>query len=187
MKKEGFLIIRQKLLILLFLILVSLFMAFGCSDPSDGRGPYSLDDEKLLPFAAMYEIDRESFCLTEIDRNSRVEIERDYGGSHGYNVMLHIYSDGVSRTVAFVWENGRYVWIGEQELHYSGRRFITVDGEVREHIAVSYYKREIDGGTIGLSISYSGGYENLPSSLTCEQASPYIREWDARKEAPDSK
>jgi hypothetical protein len=186
MKKRGF-CAREKLLVLFILLLGFLFMVFGCYDPSGSRGAYSLDDEELLPFAAMYEIDREQFCLTEIDRNSKVEIQRDYGGSSGYEAMLHLYSDGESRTIAFARENDQYIWIGEQKVHYSGQKFTTVDGEVRENITISYYKRKISGGVVGLSITYLGDSEEIPSVPTCEQASQYIKEWDTRSETSDSK
>lgn len=182
---------KEKLLVLPFLILVSLFVAFGCSDPSGSgsRGPYSLDDEELLPFAAMYEIDREQFCLTEIDRDSKVQIQRDPYKDGGSDVALHIYNDRVSRTVAFVWEDGQYVWIGEQETHYSGRTFMTPDGELLEKIVVTYHERPYGAGSeiTGLMISYVGEGESIPIRPTCDQVRPYIREWDAREKAPSDK
>lgn len=189
MKKQRFCTKGKRLLVLLFLISVSLFIVLGCHDPSGSIGPYSLDDEELLPFAAMYEIDRESLCLTEMDRDSKVEIERDYRRSYGYDVMLHIHNDSVHRTVAFVWEDNRYVWIGEQELHYSGRTLMTPDGEIPEYISVTYHEREYGAGSeiTGLIIHYNGVDESIPAILTCEQAAPYLKEWDARREAPGSK
>ena len=179
---------RETALIFLFSILVSVFIAFGCSDPEGiAGGPYSLDDKKLLPFAAMYKVDREQFCLTEIDQDSRVEIERDSRRSHGYDVMLHLSSNGVTRTIAFVLEDDQYVWIGEQEAHYSGRKYMTPDGELREYIAITYHERKYGaGGMVGQRITYSGDDESIPRELTCEQASPYIRAWVTKEKVPDN-
>lgn len=187
MKQENF-CTRKKLVVFFLSIFILVFIAFGCSDPSDSTGPYSLDDEELLPFAAMYEVDREQFCLTEIDKDSRIEIERDYHRSRGYDVGLRMYDDGVSRAVAFVLEDDQYVWIGEQETHYSGRTVMTIDGEVPEHITVTYHEKEYGAPSVmGQIISYSGGYENIPQWPTCEQASAIIREWDARRTASNEK
>jgi hypothetical protein len=149
-------------------------------------GLYSLDDEELEPFAAMYEVDRERFCLTEIDRDSRVEVEWDLQRSYGYDVMLHMYGDRVSRMVSFIQEDGQYVWIGEQEVHYSGRTFMTPDGEVREHIAVVCDdSAHGSSGMLEVRIFYIGGYEDIPRQPTCEQASAIIKKWNTDGMAVD--
>jgi hypothetical protein len=164
-------------------------MATGCTSLLSETHRYDLDAPELLSFSDMYEVDREQFCLTEIDKNATVEVERDEYAIRGYHAMLYIYRGNVSRTVAFVEENNQYVWIGEQEIHRSGRKFMTVDGEVEEYISITYYKRKIDGyDGIGLDIVYNGDHQNVdlprPFDLTCEQVRPYIEEWDRKDEAP---
>lgn len=174
--------VYMNLLVILFTIL--LFAVFGCSHPSGlSSDSYSLDDDRLIPFAAMYAVDRELYCLTEIAEDSRVEIEIDSFRSRGYDVMLHIHSDNTYRTVAFVRENNEYVWIGEQEIHYSGYAFVTPDGEIQEHISVTYHDRDYGTitGTTEPVIVYTGENEDIPSVLTCEQAAFYIEEWSTQE------
>jgi len=166
---------------ILILLLVLLCATLSCYDPSGYGGQFSLDDERLEPFSAMYEIDREQYCLTEIDPDSIVSIERQTYGDHGYDVMLHIEGDRRYRTVAFVWEGDEYVWIGEQESHRSGRTYTTPDGELNERIVVSYYERERPGMPAGLSITYEGPYEDVSARPTCKDALRVIRKWHISK------
>lgn len=149
-------------------------------------GPsYNLGDEELVPFRAMYEIDRASRCLDPIDSSADVRIERDPTGSRGYNIMLHIYGANVSRTVAFSFENGEYRWVGEQEIHPSGRTYMTVDGNAEERIVVNYHERAFWGsGPVGLNITYSGRDPNIPLTLTCRQAREYISQWESEGASP---
>lgn len=183
MKKQGS--DMGEKLTLPILLLILLCATLSCQDPSEYRGRFGLDDERLQPFAAMYEIDREQCCLTEIDPDSIVHIERQNYGDNGYDVVLHIEGDRSYRTVSFVWEHGEYVWIGEQESHRSGRTYMTPDGELNERIVVTYYERAIIGGPAGLSITYEGPYENIPARPTCEDALRVIRDWHAREPPPD--
>ena len=115
---------------------------------------YRLDDPELSPYAAMLQVDREQVCLTEIDPDSEVEVvDASYEGEE-VDVVLHVRSDWVSRSVAFAWEDGEYVWIGEAETHYSGRTYVNFEGtEEREMIFVSYHERARSLGT--------GGADNL--------------------------
>ena len=59
---------------------------------------------------------------------------------------------------------------------------MTVDGEVEEYIAITYYEKGIDGYDTGLDIIYNGDHQNVdfprPFNLTCEQVRPYVEEWD---------
>ena len=166
------------------ILLLILFCAIlSCHDPSEFAGRHSPDDEILQPFGAMYEIDREQYCLTEIDPDSTVRVERRNDGDSGYDVLLHIEGDRSYRTVAFVREDGEYVWIGEQESHRSGRTYMTPDGEENERIVVTYQERAIPGGPAGLSITYSGPYEDISAQPTCEEALRVIREWHTREPA----
>jgi hypothetical protein len=130
----------------------------------------------------MYDIDREKFCLTDIGEDAEVEIERDNFATRGYHVMLHIYSGNVSRTVAFEKRGGEFIWLGEQEIHRSGRKFTTIDGEAYEKITVTYHKKRYND-LEGLRIRYLGDFNDVRFAngsvdLTCEDITPYIREWD---------
>lgn len=184
--KQGESVIRGLLPFFVYLLSLAMWIMFGCTDPQGNRGPYSLDDEALSPFVAMYQVDREQFCLTEIDPDSKVEIIRADSASRGYDVALRMYGDGVSRSIAFVWENGQYVWIGEKETHYSGRKYKSFDGTAREEIIITYHKRRTYGGPVGQIILYSGDDESIPPFPTCDQALSYIREWDARRVESDN-
>lgn len=166
---------------ILILLLVLLCATLSCYDPSGYGGRFSLDDERLEPFSAMYEVDREQYCLTEIDPDSIVHVERQIYGDYSYDVMLHIEGDRSYRTVAFVWEDGEYVWISEQESHSSGRTYMTPDGELDEHIVVSYSEGARPSLPEGLSITYEGPYEDISTRPTCEEALRVIREWHISK------
>jgi hypothetical protein len=175
----------RETLTLPILFLTLFCVTLGCYDRSEFAGRHSPDDEILQPFAAMYEIDREQYCLTEIDPDSTVHVERRNDGDYSYDVMLHIEGDTSYRTVAFVWEDGEYVWISEQETHYSGRTYMTPDGKYDEHIVVSYSKRARVGMPEGLLITYEGPYEDIPARPTCEEALRVIRDWRERETPPD--
>lgn len=168
------------------LVMLSLVSSCCCVDLGSAFGPsYNLSDEELLPFRAMYEIDRVSRCLDPIDPSADVRIERDSTGSRGYNIMLHIYGANVSRTVAFSLENGEYMWVGEQEIHPSGRTYMTVDGNAEEEIAINYNERVFWGsGPVGLNITYLGRDPNIPLTLTCRQAREYITQWESEGASP---
>ena len=155
----------------------------GCTS----NNMYSLNDPALSYFKSMYEIEREQFCLTEIDKTSVAQIEESSVQTAGYDVMLHLYANLTSRHIAFIKENNRYVWIGEQEIDYSGRTFLTPDGWVEEHITISYFKHKITGAKAGSEILYTGDYQYVDFSgePTCEQALFYIKEWSKHKKADD--
>jgi hypothetical protein len=142
-------------------ICVALFIAVGC-----GRTPqykYSLSDEKLLPYAAMYQVDREQYCLTEIDAASDVAVFRASSESAGYDVQLALHTNQTIRVITFVYEDGRYIWIRESETHYSGQTYMDWDGgPVQEELRITYTEREFGqsgthySGPVGLNISYHG-------------------------------
>ena len=146
---------------------------------------YHLDDPELAPFSAMYEVEREQFCLSPIDKNAVVEIERDDYATRGYHVTLHMYSSNVVRAIAFAKQGKNYIWLGEQEIHRSGRKYMIMDYEEDyEHITITYNTKGYSGGGYeGLDIHYDGDYENVELSgdsfeLSCEEVKPYIEEWD---------
>jgi hypothetical protein len=184
-KRQSY-IMRERLTFCI-LLLVLFCTTLGCHDPSGlGDRRFSLDDETLRPFAAMYEVDRNQYCLTEIDPDSIVHIERRNYGDYGSGVILHIEGDRTYRTVTFVQEQGEYVWIGEQELHYSGRTYMTPDGELNERIVVTYYERTIDSQPAGLSIFYAGAHETISANPTCEEALRVIRHWHEKEPTPNN-
>lgn len=152
-----------------------------------GSTPRSISAEEMQSFAGMYEVDREEYGLTPIDGSARVLLERRSGSdAHrcGYDAMLHMYSPHVSRTVTFALRDGEYVWIGEQEIHYSGRTYRTVDGDVEESIVITYSKDERPGTQKGLRVDYSGDNEALESKfdLTLEDVRPVLRKWDEERQ-----
>lgn len=160
--------------------LTLLGVIIACKTSSNQRThDLHLNDPELIPFADMYNVDRERFCLTPIDEDAAISIEYD-SGTTGYDVMLHVEGKKVTRSVAFLSKDKEYVWIGEQEVHYSGREFQTVDGDVNEMIVISYKERPYQDNPKGLSISYWGDYQYVNfsnSSPTCEQVKPYISQW----------
>lgn len=171
---------------LLFSVLLLLCTLFGCTAGSHERGPFSLSDERLLPFKAMLEIDRDAFCLTGIDADSKVNIDTELQEDGSELVILEMAGEKVDRVVTFAREDGQYVWIGEHEVHKSGRTFVTPDGELSERIAITYHDREygIDCKRVGLTILYIGEDPNIPTELTCEQARSLVVEWNAVKAGP---
>ena len=168
--------LRRPLNVLLLLCFTGVVLS-GCIGPSVRQGPYRLGDEALRPFSAMYAVDRNALCLTEIARDAEVYVDTE-GPGERYDVILRIIADGVSRSVFFVWEDQRYVWIGETEIHRSGRKYTFIDTTVPEQIIISYYARPTYGGAVGLTISYYGD-EDRPSDMTCDEAHSYIRKWRA--------
>jgi hypothetical protein len=178
--------IRGLLPFFAYVVFLSIWIVFGCTDPKGNRGPYNLDDEALLPFAAMYQVDREQFCLTEIVEDSKIEIRRADSANRGYDIALHVHNDRMYRSVFFVRENDQYVWIGEQEIHRTGRYYSSIDGILPEEIVITYYEREVYGGIPGLIIAYHGDDASIPRMPTCDQALSYIREWSARRTETDN-
>ena len=178
---------RPRLLSFLALSVCFCLLAFACLAlmPENVQGPYDLDDEELKPFIAMFEVDRQQYCLAEINKDSAVEF-RKTDGEGGYDAELLIRNGGKSRSVFFARENDRYVWIGELEIHESGRWFDTVDGRQPEEIVIAYYSRSIQGGIKGLNILYFGDNERIQSPLTCGEALSIIRGWETETTEPTS-
>jgi len=136
--KKRALYARGVLSFVLHSLFLSIFVVFGCNSSQSSQAPNNVDAEALIPFAAMYHVDREQHCLTELDKGSEIEIRRADTRTRGYDVVLHMHSDGVSRSVFFVWENNQYIWIGEQEIHRSGQNYMSLDGELPEEITITY-------------------------------------------------
>lgn len=161
---------------------------------------YSLDDEKFLPYASMYQVDRERYCLTEIDPDSEVAIFRAPPESEGYDVRLALRADHTVRVITFVWESGKYIWIGEGETHYSGQTYMDWDGgPAREALRIIYNEREFGSsgdysGPVGLNIEYLGNRwcekEDDPAICqwvfpTCDEALSLIQEWERERTTPE--
>ncbi len=163
------------------MILLVFLLPHCCTRSADQYYQYSLNDPELLPYAAMYEVDREEYCLSEIDPDSRVSILIS-DDNEGPDAVLDMRSDDWTyRSIAFVWEGGRYVWIGEGETHYSGRTYETPDGILPEEITIEYNDREVGyWGPAGLFIWYHGPDESL-LDLTCERAWSVIQAWEENR------
>ena len=115
-----------------------------------------LEDSELAPFlAAAQKSKRAALGFSPLPVQGLIRVERPRSKRH-YDVMLHIDLGGVSRTVSFLLKDSRPVWSGEQEIHYSGKRFTTVDGDVAEFMVISYSTVEGDGAPLGGYVQYHG-------------------------------
>lgn len=173
---------RSKSLSLSISLLIVLFIAVGCE--SRWNYQYRLDDKELRPYAAMYQVDREQYCLSELDPLSEVAIHNasyEYGSyeEEDPDVVIHLRRNNMTKSIAFAREDGGYVWIGEAETHYSGRTFYGVDGQEEEKIFIGYNLRQFGTwGSAGLTIHYfSEENEGFPDSLTCDEALLMIESW----------
>ena len=153
----------------------------ACSNPRIHGDPLDLNDEALLKYSAMYQVDREEFCLTDIDRELKAEIREADTSSRGYDVALQMHGNGISRAVFFIRDNDDYAWIGEQEIHRSGKKYRSLDGELPEQIVITYRKKRTEAGPKGLMILYFGDDEKIPSAPTCSQAISVIEAWAAER------
>src|SRR5215470_3885235 len=77
--------------------------------------------QTLLKAAASF--DRMSYGFSPIPSAADVRLETR--PTSQYDAMLHITAK-TSRTIAFRKENGKYVWIGEQESFQGPRKYKTV-------------------------------------------------------------
>ena len=168
---------------LLCLSAVSIIAVSGCIRTNHDT-TYDLDDDVLKLVEAMRRVDRQRFCLTQVEGDLKAQVIRSDSPTRGYDLLLHLYGQQVSRYVTFVWEEGHYIWIGEQETHFSGRTYDSVDGELPEEITIAYYDRRIEGAIPGLIITYSGDNKQIAPWPTCEQALDYIQAWNSDSLAP---
>jgi hypothetical protein len=110
-----------------------------------------LEDAHVKPYLeAAAHSKRAELGFTELPVEGPVRVEVPRSKTY-YDVMLHIDRGKVSRTVDFLLQGAQPVWSGEQEIHYSGRQFDTVDGRVGENLVVSY-------STVAGSGTPKGGY-----------------------------
>jgi hypothetical protein len=145
-----------------------------------------MSDPALKPFASMYSVDRAQYGFTPLPNSGPVSIEGK--SSHGgYDAMLH-FGGKASRTIAFRWDGGAYLWLGEQESFEGPRMWDTPDGSFHEQVIITYYKREVHGVFQGLTIQYLGPDEKLmmprkgPNySLTLGEVNPMLEKWGYRK------
>lgn len=147
--------------------------------------PRKISISELAPFSDMYHVDRAKYGLAPIRETSDIRLERHIGRDatdRGYDAMLHMSGRNISRTVDFALVDGRYKWIGEQEIHYSGRTFKTMDGESCESISITYSTRKRSGTQKGLWIFYWGEDKALRSrlDLTLDDVRPIISRWDSQ-------
>ena len=93
--------------------------------------------------------------------------------------MLHITAK-TSRTIAFRKENGKYVWIGEQESFQGPRKYKTVDGTFNEMVVLTYDVQRLTGYPLNqLTVEYWGEDSRLEGrrNLTIGVVRPILIEW----------
>jgi len=93
--------------------------------------------------------------------------------------MLHIYGE-TSRTIAFRKVGPDYKWIGEQEIYTGPRSYTSVDGTVKEQIAITYETQHVSGVPLNkVSVQYLGDDPRLANrfDLTLTDVQPILREW----------
>ncbi|MFQ6102530.1 MAG: hypothetical protein ACE5OS_15060 [Anaerolineae bacterium] len=183
---------EEKRIVLVIVAIALLAAGLSCNRPPSVEEyyRYSLDDKVLAPYGAMYQVDREQCCLTEIDPDSRVVIEYGSLTSEGFSIKLHMISDNqmTFRTVTFAREHDEYVWIGEAETHYSGLVYVDPDeGHLKEHLSILCNEREFDNsGPLGLDIMYWGPDDSIWLSPTCEEALSLIETWKTENATGDN-
>jgi hypothetical protein len=130
-----------------------------------------LGDGRIEPYIqAAARSRRAELGFSPLPRQGDVGVEIPRFKRH-YDVMLHFGGRRVSRTVAFLVRGGNPVWSGEQEIHYSGRTFETVDGQVEEHFVLSYSTVKGDGTPLGGYVAYWGPDEKLMQRTTTNRIS----------------
>ncbi len=137
----------------LAILLAGTLLSSGCSvlEWLGGLTHERLEGAKLKPYLnAAEQSNREALGFTPLPKSGPVSLELPRSRKH-YDAMLHIERGPVSRTVDFVVKDGRLVWSGEQEIHFSGRQFETADGPVTEQLVISY-------STVAGSGTPKGGY-----------------------------
>jgi hypothetical protein len=160
-------------------LIVCIFFILGCGILSQGM---TLDDERIaLMLKAIDEVDRASLGFTPIPKSSEVTLEQSH---QTYDVMLHIYSNESSRTIAFLKTLEGYRWIHEQEIFTGPHKYSTVDGTVDEHIVITYETERVSGVPLNqINIDYYGDDPRLSyrSNLTLDDVIPVIAEWKKLK------
>jgi hypothetical protein len=146
-----------------------------------GMSPESVSwsDARLAPLIAAIESrnDRSALGFTPIDTASEVRLE--VATDRAYDVMLHICGK-TSRTVAFRKTVAGYEWIGEQETHRGPGKIETPDGQIDEHVTLTFDTAPISGTPIGaLHIGYIGPDDTLmsKSSLRYGDVAARIDAW----------
>jgi hypothetical protein len=163
-----------------FLFYLLCFLLSSCNRPNNESEPFYINDDEIKQFPQIKESDRRHYCLTKIEQDLPINILKSDNPNSGYDVRLHMYNSSTSRDVFYVWESGHYVWIGELEIHYSGREYTSLDGTLPEVISITYFIKDTNAGKKGLSITYWGD-ENRPSEMSCDEAQSYIQKWRASK------
>jgi len=121
--------------------------------------------------------DRASYGFSPIPQKADVRME--VRPTDKYDAMLHIVAK-TSRTIAFRKENGRYVWIGEQESFQGPRKYKSEDGTFNEVVTLTYEVQGISGYPLNrLNVTYLGEDPRLTgrSSLTLSDVEPILKEW----------
>jgi hypothetical protein len=142
--------------------------------------PVNYHDEELIPYLqAIKKVQklRDSCGFTPVSVKAKISLE---GKSESYDAMLHVYQNISSRTIAFKEDNGKYVWIGEQETFTGPKSYETVDGNFKETLTLNYETQNISGHrTDTLDVQY-GGPDNLcsyPCAIPISDIKSLIKTW----------
>jgi hypothetical protein len=138
----------------------------------------AMDDPQVrLLVKAATSFDRASYGFSRIPQNADVRLE--LRPTSKYDAMLHIVAK-TSRTIAFRKENGRYVWIGEQESFQGPKKYKSEDGIFNESVTLTYEIQGISGYPLNhLNVMYLGENRRLigRENLTLSDVSSILKEW----------
>lgn len=159
-------------------------VASGCHQEMD------INDPRMKPFTAMYQVDRDQYGMTPLPKHAIVSVERresDEAVKYGYDVMLHISGNAVHH-VAFRFGADGYKWVGEQEECWGPRKYDSVDGRFNEALTISYFHKA-QFHLEGLSISYRGHDDDLRDldisrGFTVAKARQILRDWGCGPDLP---
>jgi hypothetical protein len=165
------------------LLLAALLALAGCRalEWMGGITYAHLEEAHMKPYLdAATRSARTELGFSELPVQGPVRVEVPRSKKH-YDVMLHIDRGRVTRTVDFLLRGTQPVWSGEQEIHYSGRQFDTVDGRVGEHLVLSYSTVVGSGTPKGGYVDYFGPDQELERRSIQHQLSvaDVRRIWDA--------
>jgi hypothetical protein len=138
----------------------------------------TVDDPQVQRLVKAAEsFNRTVYGFSPIPRNADSRLELRPTGR--YDAMLHITTKTV-RTIAFRKENGKYVWVGEQESFEGPKKYKTVDGVFNEAVVLTYETQSISGYPLNqLNVTYRGEDTRLAgrNNLTLVVVKPILKEW----------
>ena len=139
----------------------------------------AMDDPQVRRLVKVAQsFDRTAYGFSPIPKQA-TNVRLELRPTGRYNAMLYITTKTV-HTIAFRKENGRYVWIGDQETFDGPEKYKTVDGTFHEAITLTYETRKISGYPINqLNVTYRGEDHRLAgrNGLTLVVVNPILRDW----------